>query len=220
MIGSNCSAPACRDQAGATVAVSRAASLAGVATISLSNGSPSTDHAEAAREMTITLAEDRTSAPFAVNQASAGAGRSSLRFTRGNSKSAEPGPLKRASFKTRRKTMALACSAGVFKAATHRGSMSSWRTQAGNLAVSWVTLICGSHWKPVITHPAAAASSASLACHGHPECLSTAFAKAPAGCPAGNRSPWPCAFSSASGVRISSRGASAPTKSMSRSSSV
>jgi len=104
MIGAYGNAAATLDQFGAIDAAIRALSDALAASTTPSNCSSSTRQPPSTADTRSTRWRTRRSAPALRNQRSAGAGRASPKLTRGSNRSAEPRPLNRASFRTRRKT--------------------------------------------------------------------------------------------------------------------
>ena len=191
MMGSNRMAAASAAQPGAWSPANRAASAELHASTTASKNSPSTSHPWRSGCSALTRLPVKARLPWRVNHSKAGSGSKVCSDCRGSKRSAEPGPLNRASFRTRRKTWALAREAGVLSAATHKGSISSCRTAGGSFWHSRSTVQCVGQVKPRSAHAAAWPRSCSRSTHPHPLQVITAAPNISQAGPPGMRRPRP-----------------------------
>lgn len=155
-------------------------------------------------------------APWADSQAAAGRGKSSDRPTRGSSRSEPPAVPNSASPSTRRNTVALAWSAGVFIAATHNGSISCSRTRFGSAAHKAPTVSTPGLRMPCLHQLSDVCNSASRSPSDQPRAPSTPRANPHSAGPGATFSPCPSGYRNSNGRRLSSFAVSAPTRPMTR----
>ena len=140
----------------------RTASGAETARMTASNGSLFTRHWLPVAAMRSARVPSLTSPPRWVIQSAAACGNSADKSVRGSSRLEPPRAPKSESRSTRRKTWALARSAGVLRADTHNGSISSAITRGLTRRHKDATLVCGGQWNPASCQPVLAASSDHL----------------------------------------------------------